>query len=105
MFNKYTWLQEQTESLKDYIRNDRDTTVDDLQEQLHHDIDNDCIYYANCFDIIKGLHFTDFTNTDFEITNVCQAAFAALYEFAQEELDLGNILEETLRELEDEIDA
>jgi hypothetical protein len=105
MFNKYTWLQEQTESLKDHIRNDHDATIDDLQEQLHYDIDNDCIYYVNCFDIIKGLNFTDFTSTDFEVTNVSEAAFAALYEYAYENLDFVNILEETLREIEDEDNA
>lgn len=41
-------------------------------------------------------HFTDFTGSDFEITNVSQAAYAALYEFAQESVDfneLENLLE------------
>jgi hypothetical protein len=93
MFNKYQWLEEQTDSLTEYLQNDPEATYDDLHDKLLQDIDNDCIYYATCFDIIKALHFTDFTDSDFEITNVSQAAYAALYEFATNNLDINAILE------------
>jgi hypothetical protein len=66
MFNKYKWLEEQTESLTEYLQHDPEATYDDLHEKLLQDIDTDCIYYATCFDIIKELHFTDFTDTDFD---------------------------------------
>jgi hypothetical protein len=46
-----------------------------------------------CFDIIKELHFTDFTDSDFTVSNVSQAAYAALYEFATDNLDINTILE------------
>lgn len=101
MFNKYLWLNEQIESLKEYIRTSEDVTVDDLYEQLHIDIDNDVIYYSNCFDIIKGLGFTDFKDTEFQVTNVSEAAYAALYEYAMENIDMNNVLEETIRESDD----
>lgn len=93
MFNKYKWLEEQIESLTEYLQHDPEATYDDLQEKLLQDIDNDCIYYSNCFDIIKELNFTEFTDSDFEITNVSQAAYAALYEFATDNLDINTILE------------
>jgi hypothetical protein len=93
MFNKYQWLEEQTDSLTEHLQNDPEATYDDLHDKLLQDIDNDCIYYATCFDIIKALHFTDFTDSDFEITNVSQAAYAALYEFATNNLDINAILE------------
>jgi hypothetical protein len=64
-----------------------------IKNQSMTDIDNACIYYADCFDIIKELHFTDFTDSDFTITNVSQAAYAALYEFATDNLDINTILE------------
>lgn len=102
MFNKYLWLNEQIESLKEYIRTSEDVTVDELYDQLHIDIDNDCIYYADCFDIIKGLDFIDFKDTEFQVTNVSEAAYAALYEYAMEEIDFENVLEETLREGDEE---
>ena len=93
MFNKYKWLEEQTESLTEYLQHDPEATYDDLHDHMMTDIDNACIYYADCFDIIKELHFTDFTDSDFTITNVSQAAYAALYEFATYNLDINTILE------------
>jgi hypothetical protein len=93
MFNKYKWLEEQTESLTEHLQHDPEATYDDLHEKLLQDIDTDCIYYADCFDIIKELHFTDFTDSEFTITNVSQAAYAALYEFATDNLDINAILE------------
>ena len=93
MFNKFQWLREQEASLTEYLQHDPEATYDDLHEKLLQDIDTDCTYYATCFDIIKELHFTDFTDTDFEITHVSQAAYAALYEFANENIDINAILE------------
>jgi hypothetical protein len=66
MFNKYKWLEEQTESLTEYLQHDPEATYDDLHEKLLQDIDTDCIYYATCFEIIKELNFTDFTGSDFD---------------------------------------
>jgi hypothetical protein len=68
MFNKYKWLEEQTESLTEYLQHDPEATYDDLHDYMMTDIDNACIYYADCFDIIKELHFTDFTDSDFTIS-------------------------------------
>ena len=93
MFNKFQWLREQEASLTEYLQHDPEATYDDLHEKLLQDIDTDCIYYATCFEIIKELNFTDFTGTDFEITNVSQAAYAALYEFANDNIDINAILE------------
>jgi hypothetical protein len=93
MFNKYKWLEEQTESLTEYLQHDPEATYDDLHDYMMTDIDNACIYYATCFDIIKELHFTDFTDSDFTVSNVSQAAYAALYEFATDNLDINTILE------------
>jgi hypothetical protein len=92
MFNKYKWLEEQ-ESLTEYLQHDPEATYDDLHEKLLQDIDTDCIYYATCFEIIKELNFTDFTDSDFTISNVSQAAYAALYEFTNDNLDINTILE------------
>jgi hypothetical protein len=92
-FNKFQWLREQEASLTEYLQHDPEATYDDLLEKLLQDIDTDCIYYATCFEIIKELSFTDFTDSDFTITNVSQAAYAALYEFATENLDINAILE------------
>jgi len=92
-FNKYQWLKEQEKSLNEYLENSPESTSDDLYEQMLIDIDNACIYYNDCFDIIKGLSFTDFTGHEFEITNVTQAAYTALYEWATSNIDIDSIIE------------
>jgi len=104
MFNKYKWLEEQKESLKEYINaevaNGNTPDYDELCEQLQNDIDNDCIYYNDCWDICKELalcHEWDKMELG-PITSLPQLAYASLYEYANENLDLEELLTETLNE-------
>jgi hypothetical protein len=104
MFNKYKWLEEQKESLKEYISaeiaNGNNPEFDDLNDHLMSDIDNDCIYYSNCWDICKELApCNDWDTMEFgPITSLAQLACASLYDFANENLDLEEILETTISE-------
>jgi hypothetical protein len=96
MFNQYGFIASLQEDLKERIQSEEITTTGGIYDFITEEVDNACIYYADCFDIIKTLNFTDFSGSDFEITNVSQAAYAALYEFAQESVDfneLENLLE------------
>jgi hypothetical protein len=91
-FNKYKWIEEQVASLSELAENGGN--YDDLQQRLHEDIDSDCIYYANCFAIIAELGMTDWSDNDFgPITNIEQLAYAALSDFANEEINIDEILE------------
>ena len=92
MFNKHTWIQEERDILLEYAKDG--ATHDELQDQLMSDIDTDCIYYTDCFDIIKALGFTDWSDAEFEVKNIAQAAYCALYELACEEIDIDSILKE-----------
>lgn len=105
MFNKYEWLTRKEESLKEHIyweiQNGNSVDYSDLCEQLQNEIENSVIYYHECFDIIKSCGFTDWSENELApITNVSQAAYVALYEFCNEELDLDKLLIETLEEIE-----
>jgi hypothetical protein len=91
-FNKYKWIEEQVACLTELAEDG--ATYDDLKNHLLLDIDSDCIYYANCFAIIAELGMTDWSDNEFgPITNIQQLAFAALYEFANEEINIDEILE------------
>lgn len=94
-FNHYKWLEEQKQSLREYLANDPDATYDDLHDQLLSDIDNDCIYYSHCWDICKQLApSNDWDKMEFApITNINQLAYAALYEFATDNIDIQSILD------------
>jgi hypothetical protein len=107
MFNKYKWIEETEQLLKEYIlesiKNDHSVDASDLAEQLNNEIDNDVIYYNHCWDICKGIA----PNSEWDkmelapITNISQLAFAALYEYAYQNINLEKLLEETYKEIED----
>ena len=104
MFNKYQWLREQKESLKEYIvtewANGNTPDYGEVCEQLQNDIDNDVIYYNDCWDICKELaEVTEWDKMELgPVTNLAQLAYISLYEFANENLDLEEIINETINE-------
>ena len=104
MFNKYQWLEEQKESLKEYIvtewANGNTPDYGELCEQLQNDIDNDVIYYNACWDICKELApFDEWDKMELgPVTSLQQLAYISLYEYANENLDLEELLNETLNE-------
>jgi len=90
-FNKYLFVSDLEAELLDAAKSEQLDDLDAVHDWISQSIDNACIYYSDCFDIIKALNFTEFTNSGFEITNVTQAAFAALLEHVQENIDLTEV--------------
>ncbi len=81
-FNEYAFL----EDLQTTIKQENPT---DVWELIHEEIERECIYYADCFEIVRALHITDWKDNEFgEITNITQLAFAALYEFVSDNLEI-----------------
>ena len=107
MFNKYKWIEEQEQMLREYIlesiKNDHSVDAGDLAEQLNNDIENDVIYYGDCWEICREIA----QNCEWDkmelgpITSIRELAFATLYEFAYENINLEELLEETYKEIED----
>ena len=92
-FNKYQFLRDLKASIITEIENGNIANEDDLRDYVNHDIDNECIYYADCFAIAMELNATDFTAFDMEINNISQLAYCALDEYVNEELDLNELIE------------
>lgn len=105
MFNKYEYTRNLSYQLVEAIENGEIKSSDSLQDYVHQDIENMCIYYSDCFDIIKELNFTDFSASENElgidIQNVSQAAFCALWELVYSEIDFSE-LEELIESQEEE---
>lgn len=107
MFNKYKWIEEQEQMLREYIlesiKNDHSVDAGDLAEQLNNDIENDVIYYGDCWEICKEIA----QNSEWDkmelgpITSIRELAFVTLYEFAYENINLEELLEETYKEIDD----
>ena len=95
-FYKYGFISTLQEEIKGRIHRGEITTTDGIYDFITEEVDNACIYYADCFDIIKELGFIDFKSTQFEVTTVSEAAYAALIEFTNECLDYIDI-EQTLK--------
>lgn len=95
-FYKYGFISTLQEEIKERIQCGEITSEDQVYDFVSKEVQTACIYYADCFDIIKELNFTDFRNSEFEITDVSTAAYAALLEFTQETLDFIDI-EQTLK--------
>ncbi len=97
MFNQYVFI----EALKSFIASDFQN-FSDLNDLIFDFIDNNCIYYSDCFDIIKELNFTDFNHPDFGICDtVNKAAFCALYDLIHEQSDVFELYEELTNSLAD----
>ena len=81
-FNEYDFL----EDLKGTIKEENPT---DVWELIYEEIERECIYYADCFEIVRALNITDWKDNEFgEITSITQLAFAALYEYVSENLEV-----------------
>ena len=95
MFNKYRYLRDLEAEIIDQAESGSFSDIDNVWEYVHQDIDNQCIYYSDCFDICKELHATDWSDNMYgmEITNISQLAYTALYEYVCEELDLSDVEE------------
>jgi hypothetical protein len=95
-FNYNAWKEEVEEELYDILKNDSDADHDTLQEELAVRISDECIYYHRCWAIAFTLADPSGWDT-FEfgpITSITDLAYATLYEWAFENIDLEQIIEE-----------
>ena len=97
-FNKYTFIDNLKEELTTEAAGmfraeiDESEAVDNLHEFIATELDNAVIYYADAFNIITELQFTDWSDSDFgPITNVSEAAYAALNDLIGEEINTMEI--------------
>jgi hypothetical protein len=99
MFNQFNFI----EALKSFIASDFQN-FSDLNDLIFDFINNNCIYYSDCFDIIKELNFTDFNHPDFGICDtVDRAAFCALYDLIYNDSDVFEYYEELIKSVTDEL--
>jgi len=87
MFNKYAFIDDLKESIVDAIENEEIKEHYDLIEFICEELERKTTYYGECFDIVKGCNFTNWSDLDYEIKCISSAAFAALKELIDEEID------------------
>ena len=97
MFSKYEFIDELRGALSEAIDNGEITEDYQIDEFVNDEIKNSTIYYGDCFDIVKGCGFTDWSDSEYEINCISGAAYAALRELVSEEIhyeDFENLLKE-----------
>jgi uridine phosphorylase len=87
-FNKYQFIEELNKFIIEEIKNGNCQSSDDYYTLMHEEIDRACIYTADCFDICKELSATHFNDYDMECNTITDLAYAALYEYAVNEMDV-----------------
>jgi len=91
-FNKYQFVADLEAELLEAVASDQIEDIDQIVEWIHQSIDNAVIYCSDCFEIVRELGFTDWEGNEFgPITNISQAAYAALYEHVNENIDLTEV--------------
>jgi len=91
-FNKWQWVRECDEEIASELKKGNLTNEEECWDFVFEMIGNATIYSYDCFNIIQELNFTDFKGCDFEITNIYEAAFAALQEWALEQVSIENLV-------------
>jgi hypothetical protein len=93
-FNKYGFLEDLKTDLLDDVKNGYLTDTNEIWDYIHSYLDNSVIYYQDCFLICMELNFTDFTSHELgEASNICQAAYFALYDLVNDEFEQTEIEE------------
>lgn len=88
-FNKYQFIDQLQSELLERVIDCDITEADEIWEYVHAELDTAVIYYSDCFDICKALNFTDFTGHELgDIYGINQAAYCALYDLVNDELDI-----------------
>ena len=100
-FNKYQYLADLQTELLDAVATNQIQSEDQVWDWIHQTIDNSVIYNSDCFAILSELNYTDWSDSEFgPVTTINIAAYSALYELVNDELDLSTI-NEAIAALED----
>jgi len=74
------WINDLKDELIEEIKNESILNDNDVQTHINEYIDNSCMYYADCMEIIDELNAYDFSRFELECTNITQVAYCALLE-------------------------
>jgi U3 small nucleolar ribonucleoprotein component len=88
-FNKYSFVKDLENELVELINAKEIEDYDQIQEYISQDIDNACIYYSDCFQIVMQLGAAEFG----ECKNIAELAYEALNQYVQDEINMSKLTE------------
>ena len=88
-FNKYNFKEELTEAISEFLTdsNFKDDDVDsEVYDFICQHVENQVIYYSECWDICRAFQVNDFEiSTGEYATNISELAYHTLFDYAMEE--------------------
>jgi hypothetical protein len=91
-FNKYAFLEDLEDSLLQEIINENLTSEDEIMDFIFSELENQVIYYSDCFDISKALNLTSFEGFGLgDAKTINDLAYFGLYDFVNDEFDFSLI--------------
>ena len=84
-FNKHTFINDLKEEIEESIKDGYLESADDIHEYITDSIDNECIYYSNCYEIMQDLHLFQW---DEPSTTIAEVAYYGLYEWVFMNIDI-----------------
>ena len=95
-FNKYQFIEGVKSEIASIWRSDGDYLSDDI---IYQEVDNACIYYSTCIEIIQELGAYSWEEGE---VNISQVAYNALLEYVFGEIDVESFIQELEEEKEEE---
>ena len=91
-FNKYQFVADLEAELLEAVASNQIESEDQIWDWIHQSIDNAVIYNSDCFAIVSELNYTDWSDSEFgPVTTISIAAYSALYELVNENIDLTEV--------------
>ena len=87
-FNKHQFIEDLMADIINETKKSNIQSIEDYYQFVEQSIDNECIYYSDCFDICKELNAIDFGAYGVDCENITQLAYACLSEFVDESIDV-----------------
>ncbi len=79
-FNKHKWKEELKDNILYMMSDNSIANEDELRTFIIEEIDNECMYYSRCLDIMKEYNVYDWSDLELECTSVSQVAYCVLLE-------------------------
>lgn len=80
-------IKQAPECVNEIVEEKLNDIQDDINHQINSEVANACIYYSDCFDIVKELGVTDWQDLNKDLGEISDICSLAMYSLANEIYD------------------
>ena len=102
-FNIREYIEELREEIIDAMVSEDITEEYEVNDWIHHDIDNRVMYNSDSIEIVEELNAYDWSSFELECTNISQVAYCALMEEVyNHDFDFDELMKEAKELMEED---